>query len=117
MNTPLHVDRFEPIHDPRVKRPKKVKPATPFSYRFMIFYRFVLALVGGYILSALSAICIAELFVANPASAAMSATLIAFCVYCTAFIWVFMVQKTVKASLGIVIPSLVLWLIVQFLGN
>lgn len=117
MNNPAQLDSFDPMSSPRVNVKKKTKPATPLSYRLMILYRFVLALVGGYILAALSAMCIADLFSATPANAAMSATLIAFCVYCGAFIWVFMVQKTVKASLGIIVPSMLLWILIQFLGN
>lgn len=96
---------------------KKAKAETPISYRFMILYRFILALFGGYILAAVSAIAIAELFIEQRANAAMSATLIAFCVQCAAFIWVFMVQKTLKATLGIVLPCLGLWLLLKLLGN
>lgn len=117
MNHPAPLDSFEQMDRPRVSAKKKTKAATPLSYRFMILYRFILALLGGYILSALSAIVIAELFAEQPANAAMSATLIAFCLYCSAFIWVFMVQKTVKASLGIIVPSVLLWILIQFLGN
>jgi hypothetical protein len=117
MNHPAPLDSFDKMSSPRGNAKKKAKPETPLSYRFMIFYRFVLALVGGYILSALSAMAIAEVFIEQRASAAMSATLIAFCMYCAAFIWVFMVQKTLKASLGIVISSILLWVLVKFLGN
>ncbi len=44
----------------------------------MVLYRFALALLGGYLLAALSALTIAKVFIANPVNAAMSATLIAF---------------------------------------
>lgn len=109
-----------PSINPAAARPapkKKAKAETPIRYRLMILYRFVLAVVGGYVLAALSAVGIAELFIEQRASAAMSATLIAFCVYCGAFIWVFMVQKTLKASLGIMLPCLALWLLLKLLGN
>lgn len=117
MNNPADLASLDKMNRPRVNVKKKAKLETPLRYRLMIFYRFVLALVGGYILSALSAITIAELFAAEPANAAMSATLIAFCLYCGAFIWVFMVQKTLKATLGIVLPSVLLWVLVEFLGK
>jgi hypothetical protein len=87
------------------------------SYRFMIFYRFILALVGGYILASLSAVLIAQYFADQRSSAAMASTLIAFCVQAGAFIWVFMVNKTLKASLGIFIPSLVIFFLIKMLGN
>lgn len=87
------------------------------TYRFMIFYRFVLALVGGYALATLSAITIADTFAEDRGSAAMSATLIAFIIWACSFIWVFMVNKTSKASLGIVLPSILLFVIYYFSGN
>jgi hypothetical protein len=57
-----------------------------------------------------------ESFIANPLNAAMSATLIAFCLNCAAFIWVFMVQKTLKATLGIAVPCIALYALLKFLG-
>lgn len=87
------------------------------GYRFMIFYRFALALIGGYVLASLSAVVIAQYFIEYRASAAMSATLVAFLLHTTAFIWVFMVNKTLKATLGIVVPCLVLFALIRILGN
>ena len=87
------------------------------GYRFMIFYRFALALIGGYVLASLSAVVIAQSFAESRASAAMSATLVAFTLWACAFIWVFMVNKTLKASLGIILPSIFLFVIYKFLGN
>ncbi len=94
----------------------KFKPKI-MSYRFMIFYRFLLATLGGYILASLVAIVIAQLFSEFGTSAAMSATLIAFTLQACAFIWVFMVNKTLKASLGIMIPCVLLYIIYRFLGR
>lgn len=100
------------------KSPLKTKTESrQILYRCMIFYRFVLATVGGYILASLSAIVIAQVFIGHKSSAAMSATLIAFCLHCAAFIWVFMVNKTLKASLGILLPSVILFMIYKSLGN
>lgn len=97
----------------------KIKPQSDsalLKYRCMVLYRFVLAIFGGYLLSALTAIVVAKAFIDYRASAAIAATLLAFSIHCAAFIWVFMVHKTFKASLGIFIPCLVLWLTSQFLG-
>lgn len=88
-----------------------------FLYRCMIFYRFLLAIVGGYILASLSAIVIAQLFIAHRSSAATSATMIAFALHCAVFIWVFMVNKTAKASMGIILPSILLFIVYKLLGN
>ena len=117
MNNPtgLDVSTSVPIHS----QPKKTV-TTLNQYRIMIFYRFVLAFVGGYALSALSAlsaIVIAQYFAEYRASAVMSATLVAFCVYCATFIWIFMVKKTVKATLGIVLPCLILFALYKMMGN
>lgn len=98
--------------------PGKRKESAPLlAYRLMIFYRFALALVGGYVLASLSAMLIAQYFMDYRASAAMSATLIAFALNAAAFIWVFMVNKTLKASLGIILPCLVLFALLKAVGN
>lgn len=98
------------------KTKTKTKPElTP--YRIMIAYRFLLASVGGYVLASLSAVVIAQYFAAYQSSAAMAATLIAFSLSCATFIWVFMVNKTLKATLGIMIPSLILFICYKVMGN
>ena len=94
----------------------KTKPAL-LAYRCMIFYRFVLALLGGYVLSALLDILIAQYFMAYGTSAAMSATLLAFTLHTAVFIWVFMVNKTFHASLGIIVPSILLFVLYKVIGN
>lgn len=94
----------------------KEKPALTL-YRIMIVYRFLLASIGGYVLASLAAVVIAQYFSAYQSSAAMAATLIAFSLSCAAFIWVFMVNKTLKASLGIMIPSLILFICYKGMGN
>lgn len=104
-----------PITRKAFAKPKE-KQSTLF-YRLMIFYRFALALIGGYVISMLSAIVIAEVFTADRGSAAMGATIVAFLLWTAAFIWVFMVNKTLKASLGIILPSLILFVIYKLLGN
>ena len=100
-------------------RPKKksLDKAALVTYRIMIAYRFFLATVGGYVLASLCAIVIGQYFVEYRSSAAMAATLMAFCIHCAAFIWVFMVNKTLKASLGIFVPCLILFIIYKVMGN
>ncbi|CAM4130233.1 hypothetical protein ACPR111641_04090 [Acinetobacter pragensis] len=103
---------------PNTSAPSKHKEkASLTAYRFMIFYRFALALVGGYLLASLSAVLIAQYFIDYRASAAMSATLIAFLLYAAVFIWVFMVNKTLKASLGVVVPCLILFILIKISGT
>ncbi|TCM65228.1 hypothetical protein EC844_11566 [Acinetobacter calcoaceticus] len=104
------------IHSvPRAKKSKK--QVTAISYRVMIFYRFGLALLGGYLLAALSAMMIAALFSADRINAVMAATLTAFVIHCGVFIWVFMVNKTLKASLGVLTPCVILFGLLQWMAQ
>ncbi|OTG82419.1 hypothetical protein [Acinetobacter sp. ANC 4648] len=86
-------------------------------YRLLVLYRFILATVGGYVLASLTAMVLAKVFSDYRASAVIGATIIAFCVHSAAFIWVFMVNKTLKASLGIIVPSIFLYVIYQVVGS
>ncbi|AOA59863.1 hypothetical protein BFG52_04045 [Acinetobacter larvae] len=95
------------------KRPAKKNQELTLSYRLMVLYRFVLAIVGGYFLAMMAARAIAKFFTSNPFTAAMSATLWAFAIYAAVFIWVFMVNKTLKATLGVLIPALLLTIYVK----
>ena len=101
-----------------VNKVKKLQHSdlTLFKYRLMVFYRFLLAIVGGYALASLTAIAVAQAFSEYRAAAVMSATLLAFSLHCAAFIWVFMVHKTLKATLGIALPCLALWVLTLYLG-
>lgn len=101
-----------------LKNTDHTKPYSPLlKYRFMITYRFLLAIVGGYVLASYSAIVIAKLFSEHPSDAAMSATLLAFCIYCAVFIWVFMVKNTFKTSLGVILPTAILFILSQIMGS
>ncbi|WP_139851290.1 hypothetical protein [Acinetobacter pullicarnis] len=102
---------------PRARATKTKKKEVSLSYRGMIFYRFCLALFGGYAFASLSAMAIAQLFINDRVNAVMSATLLAFVLHCAVFIWVFMVNKTLKASLGVLVPCAVLFCILIFVGQ
>jgi apolipoprotein N-acyltransferase len=115
INSP-HIDGVAPEASTRPIRKTQAQPNL-FAYRLMILYRFFLAGFGGYVLAALSAILIAQFFSDSRSSAAMSATLIGFTLQACAFIWVFMVNKTLKATLGIVIPCILLYISFKFIGQ
>ncbi|MEN0037416.1 MAG: hypothetical protein AAGC78_10115 [Cellvibrio sp.] len=89
---------------PRTPR-RKAGPSR--RYRVMIAYRFLLAIFGGYALAALVAMVTSLGFPEQQASATLSGTLLAFCVHTGVFIWVFMVQSTRKATLGVLIPAII----------
>lgn len=105
-----------PISIPTVSVKAKTSPSIT-KYRVMICYRFILAIFGGYLLATLSAVVIAKTFADSRSAGVMSATLIAFCIHCAAFIWVFMVNKTLKATLGILLPCLILFILYRVMGN
>lgn len=83
----------------------------------MIFSRFVLAIFGGYYFAAIAAMLMGFLFSAEPskANAVFGATMLAFVTHCAVFIWVFLVNSTVKVWLGVIVPSVLMTLIYWFL--
>lgn len=91
------------------KRPLYMK------YRLTILYRFVLAIFGGYALAVVSSLLLSVVFSNIPASAVMSATMLAFIIHCGIFIWVFMVNSTIKASLGVIIPLIIFTIIYKIM--
>ena len=117
MNNPnIQAIATETVTAPKPSTKSKVQ-ANVIAYRMMILYRFILASAGGYLLATLATIVIAQLFIDSGSSAAMSATLIGFSLNTAAFIWVFMVNKTLKATLGIAIPGVLLYIAYKLLGN
>lgn len=100
----------KPVRQKSVAK-KTIDQKSLIQYRLMIFFRFILAIFGGYALSAVSAMLIAVIFPETvKANAVMSATMLAFIVHCTVFIWVFMVQSTLKAWLGVIIPTVIFYM-------
>lgn len=89
---------------------KQGDPSALVRYRLMVFLRFVLAIFGGYYLAAITATVMGMAFVAEPlkVNAVLSATMLAFIIYCAVFIGVFMVRSTLKAWMGVILPSLVM---------
>ena len=104
------------VANPVTRSKQKVQPKLA-AYRFMIFYRFMLAALGGYALASFAAMLIAQYFSDYQSSAAISATMTGFLLQTAAFIWVFMVNKTLKATLGILVPAGLLYMAYQFLGK
>lgn len=96
---------------------KQVEQSSLIQYRLMIFSRFVLAIFGGYYFAAIATMLSGYLFSSEPlkASAVFSATMLAFVIHCAIFIWIFMVNSTLKVWLGVVIPSLAMTVLYWFL--
>lgn len=97
-----HLQMLNPVQASAAAARKGAAGGLPLRYRVLVLYRFVLALVGGYACGSFGAMAIAAVFSEYRGSAAMSATLAAFTFQTIAFIWVFMVHSTLKATVGIV---------------
>lgn len=115
INSP-QMDTVAPEAPARPIRKTQVQPNL-VAYRLMILYRCLLAGFGGYVLAALSAMFMAHFFSDYRSSAAMSATMIGFTLQACAFIWVFMINKTLNATLGIVIPCILLYISFIVIGQ
>jgi|GEM_PF-1834498 len=85
-------------------------------YRLAVLYRFALALAGGYACASVTAMAIAAAFASHRASAAAGATLAAFLVHATAFIWVFMAHSAAKATAGMAAYGLAIWALFLYAG-
>lgn len=69
--------------------------------------RIVAALVGGYILAALSSVAALALPLSKP-QAVLTGMLASFAIYAGAVIWVFAVRSALKAWLGLIVVALAL---------
>ncbi|MCU4412874.1 iron transporter [Acinetobacter sp. WU_MDCI_Axc73] len=105
-----------PVQVQQVPR-KRASKTTPISYRIQILIRFVVALFGGYALSALLAVVISLAFKNTPTSAVMTATMLAFICHVCVFIWVFLQHSLIKSMMGVMIPLLILTVIYLGLGG
>lgn len=81
-------------------------------YRWQVFSRVLAAALGGYALTSLITIALAQLlsrgFGMLPAAAVLSATLGGFIVYTVIVCWVFSTRSASRAWLGVALPSLAL---------
>lgn len=96
---------------------KQAKSSSLLKYRLMIFSRFVLAIFGGYYFAAIAAMLVGFLCSSEPsrANAVFGATMLAFVVHCILFIWIFMVNSTLKVWLGVILPSILMTVMYWFL--
>lgn len=70
--------------------------------------RAVAAIVGGYVLTAITTFALAMFLPLSKAEASMTATLLSFAIYTCAVIWVFATRTAWRAWAGIVVPCVVL---------
>ena len=79
-------------------------PRDELRYRLGVAVRALTAIVGGYLLSALAAACLALALPTTRLEAAVTGTLLAFVVYPGAVVWVFAARSARRALLGIALP-------------
>lgn len=101
------------IKQSSVISPKKTKNQSLIFYRICVFYRFALALLGGYVLSAIAALFIVALFKPISASVVLAAMIFAFVTHIVTFVLVFLCRSNLYASLMLFNPSALLYACLQ----
>jgi hypothetical protein len=80
----------------------------PASYRWAVASRVLAAVLGGYVLAALSSVCMAWLLPMARGEAVVSAMMLSFLVYLVAVLWCFACRTAGRAWLGLAMPALAL---------
>jgi hypothetical protein len=89
-------------------RKKSRAGAASLRWRLAVASRVVAASVGGYLLTALASICLAQFLPLARAEAVVLAMTVSFLVYLPAVLWCFACRSAWRAWLGLLIPSAVL---------
>ncbi|AZD27749.1 DUF3649 domain-containing protein [Pseudomonas chlororaphis] len=85
----------------------KSKVATiPSSYRLAVMSRVLAAVFGGYLLAALSSVCMTLLLPVSRADAAVSGMMTSFLFYLVAVLWCFACRTAWQAWLGLLLLAL-----------
>jgi hypothetical protein len=80
----------------------------PTSYRWAVASRVLAAVFGGYVLAALSSVCMAWLLPMARGEAVVSAMMLSFLVYLVAVLWCFASHSAGRAWAGLAIPGSIL---------
>ncbi|MCH7313787.1 iron transporter [Acinetobacter sp. ANC 3882] len=113
----MNIEASVPLGSAKRVTKKKVEQSSLIKYRLMIFSRFILAIFGGYYFASIAAMLMGAFFSAEPlkANAVFGATMLAFVIHCAVFIWVFLVNSTLKVWLGVIVPSVLMTVMYWFL--
>jgi len=87
----------------------KPKKTLPLRYRLKVSSRILLALAGGYLLTAVANASLARMFAAGGmlrTEAVMASAILGFIIYCVAVMWVFACREGYRAWAGILLPTL-----------
>lgn len=104
MSASVHTEKL-----PRWRLPESL------HYRLGVASRSVTAIVGGYLLAALSTMLLSVCLPMARVEAVMTATLLSFAIYTCAVMWVFATGSALRAWLGLLIPGAVMAAILQWM--
>jgi hypothetical protein len=89
---------------------KQMKLTQELQYRLGVASRAIAAILGGYVVTALSTALLAVILPMVRIDAVLTATLLSFAVYTCAVLWVFAAGSAFRAWIGIVLPAALLGL-------
>ena len=94
----------------QIKKPaRKAKGAqVSLAYRLAVTSRTLAALFGGYLLAALTSVCLTQWLPMSRADAVVTGMLLSFLAYLGAVIWCFACRTALRAWFGILLPAAVL---------
>ncbi|NUT74497.1 DUF3649 domain-containing protein [Pseudomonas sp. C1C7] len=87
---------------------KAKRNTLPVSYRLAVFSRVLAAVLGGYVITALSSVCLTLWVPMARAEAVVTGMMSSFLVYLLAVIWCFACRTAWRAWLGLIVPALIL---------
>ena len=89
----------------------KSKTSLPASYRLAVTSRVLAAVIGGYLMASLAAICLALWLPTTRADAVVTGMMMSFLFYLVAILWCFACRSAWQAWLGVLLPCAALALI------
>jgi hypothetical protein len=92
---------------PATPRPRKSGHVTP-GYRWAVVSRCLAALFGGYILAALTSVCVTQWAPMPRADAVLSGMMLSFLSLLAATIWCFACRTAWRAWCGLLLPGMLL---------
>ncbi|OPA92797.1 hypothetical protein BFW87_16865 [Pseudomonas fluorescens] len=85
----------------------KRTPSLPASYRLAVTSRVLAAVVGGYLMASLAAVCLALWMPTSRADAVITGMMSSFVFYLLAVIWCFACRTAWRAWCGVMLPCAV----------
>ncbi len=83
----------------------KSKTTPPVSYRLAVTSRVLAAVVGGYLMASLAAVCLALWLPTSRADAVVTGMMSSFAFYLLAVLWCFACRSAWRAWFGVMLPT------------